>query len=377
MADERKYFVLCADNCKFESMTKEQIIAAIAEATGKTPTDIDSAFISKIKEINKGATVQLWLGTTAEYNAIAEKRSDVIYIKTDDTRIDDIEKNVEANTENIDKIGTDLSALAADTGITKTYNLTVDLETMKLTFTGKQTANELYNDLENKKDISVVATAANGTQLYLIPTYKTGVINGYLFECNDIGSFMSYSWAFTKNGFSDCITVNLYSFFAKGFQRVLTSADDCDNLFDDGVYVYSTASVPANAPFENAAVIEVFGADSTTTQKIQRAYRYGEAGHSAFRPLYNSKWGVWAKPLIMNEQTVTKTTTDNGNCSLDLDLDSYIVISAYCVVGNAAKVCIPYRANTTHNWAVKVIDSATDGVIANTDVTITYFYVRR
>lgn len=78
------------------------------------------------------------------------------------------------------------------------------------------------------------------------------------------------------------------------FRRVLTSADDLDNIFEDGVYVYSTSSLPGNAPFANAAVVEVFGSTSTTSQKIQRAYRYGMNGYSAFRVLYSGEWREWA-----------------------------------------------------------------------------------
>lgn len=94
---ERVYFCFCGDNCKFETMTKEQIIAAIAEATGNTPTGIDDAFISKIKEQNKGETVTIWRGTTAEYNALETKKDNCIYIKTDDTTIEDINKTIEDN----------------------------------------------------------------------------------------------------------------------------------------------------------------------------------------------------------------------------------------------------------------------------------------
>lgn len=112
MSEERKYYVLCADNCKFEAMTKEQIIAAIVEATGNTPTKIDDAFITKIKEQNKGKGIFLWLGTTAEYNAIETKRNDCIYIKTDDTtteeankRISTLEKKVDAAEAQLAKRG--------------------------------------------------------------------------------------------------------------------------------------------------------------------------------------------------------------------------------------------------------------------------------
>lgn len=83
---ERKYFVLCEDNCKFESMTKEQIYAAIMQAaeTGEI-ANVDAGFITKVQEQNGGRNLFFWLGTTAEYNALAEKLENCLYIKTDDT----------------------------------------------------------------------------------------------------------------------------------------------------------------------------------------------------------------------------------------------------------------------------------------------------
>lgn len=105
MANERKYYVLCANNCKFESMTKEQILAAIAEATGATVTDIDGAFITKIKELNKGEALTFWRGTTAEYNALPEKYDDCIYIKTDDTEIKDMTQAFEDMTQAFENMG--------------------------------------------------------------------------------------------------------------------------------------------------------------------------------------------------------------------------------------------------------------------------------
>lgn len=384
MADDRKYYVLCADDCKFEGMTKEQILAAIAEATGATVTDIDNAFISKIKEINKGETVQIWVGTTAEYNAIVangEKRSDVIYIITDDARIAEIEKSFEATTEALqEQIDEGLKAfynLAANKGITKIYNLSVDLDTMALSFTGNQTANELFNDLENKQDVLVIATAANGTRLYIEPIIKTGGINSYSFECNTLSAFEVYYWGFLKTGFTDCIKYNIYNVFQKGFQRVLTADDDLDEIFDDGVYVYSTSSVPANAPFENAAVIEVFGADSTTTQKIQRAYRYGEAGHSAFRPLYSGAWGAWTKNLIIKTATVKKTTNENGNTQLTTDKSKSVVILAYAMSedGKTGYTAHIYASPSYGGWWCHLMDISTSSAAASKTVNVTYYYI--
>lgn len=67
---ERNYYVLCDDNCRFPAMTAEQIVEAIAEATGNVPEHIDDAFITKIKESNKNAALTFWKGTEAEFNAL-------------------------------------------------------------------------------------------------------------------------------------------------------------------------------------------------------------------------------------------------------------------------------------------------------------------
>lgn len=93
---ERRYYVICEYNCKFESMTKEQIIAAIEEATGNVPTHIDDAFITKLKEINKNGAVKFWVGTRAEYNALQTKRTDTLYMITDDDIIASLTARIEA-----------------------------------------------------------------------------------------------------------------------------------------------------------------------------------------------------------------------------------------------------------------------------------------
>lgn len=77
------YFVRCSDDCLAEGMTKEQIFAAIAEATGNTPTGIDEAFITKVKESNANGEISFWIGTEAEYNALGID-ADVMYIRVDE-----------------------------------------------------------------------------------------------------------------------------------------------------------------------------------------------------------------------------------------------------------------------------------------------------
>lgn len=82
----RKYYCFCDSNCKFETMTKEQILAAIAEAAENGLNfDSDAAFISKVKESNAGGMVTFWRGTQAQYNALASIDPECFYIITDKT----------------------------------------------------------------------------------------------------------------------------------------------------------------------------------------------------------------------------------------------------------------------------------------------------
>lgn len=90
---EKKYYCFCGSNCKYETMTKEQIMAAIAQATGVTDIDPDAGFISKVKETN-GRYVTFWVGTQAQYNALQVKEENCLYIITDDTSKADFEKTV-------------------------------------------------------------------------------------------------------------------------------------------------------------------------------------------------------------------------------------------------------------------------------------------
>jgi hypothetical protein len=91
MSDGRKYYCFCDSNCKYETMTKEQILAAIAQAiaTG-TVGECDTGFITKVKETNGGSCITFWVGTQAEYNALATKEKNCVYIISDDTFIKDM-----------------------------------------------------------------------------------------------------------------------------------------------------------------------------------------------------------------------------------------------------------------------------------------------
>lgn len=83
---ERNYYVICDDNCRFPSMTKEQILAAITQAVeGHEIADVDTGFVTTLKEQNANTGLRFWVGTTAQYNALASKERNVLYILTDET----------------------------------------------------------------------------------------------------------------------------------------------------------------------------------------------------------------------------------------------------------------------------------------------------
>ena len=90
MSEEKKYYCFCGSNCKYETMTKEQILAAIAQATGFDNVDPDAGFITRVKEKNGGNYVTFWVGTQAQYNAIESKETNCMYIITDDTTSADL-----------------------------------------------------------------------------------------------------------------------------------------------------------------------------------------------------------------------------------------------------------------------------------------------
>ena len=101
---ERKYYCFCADNCKFETMTKEQILAAIAQAAADGLVfDADAAFITKVKEGNAGDYVTFWAGTQAQYNALGNIDPYCLYIITDSTEGADLAKAAEAAQAAIDE----------------------------------------------------------------------------------------------------------------------------------------------------------------------------------------------------------------------------------------------------------------------------------
>lgn len=190
---DRNYYVICDDNCKFEGMTKEQILAAIAEATGATVTDVDAAFITKIKEQNKGGALKFWRGTTAEYNALTEFDPDCYYIKTDDTAFDDvnakfktIDEQIKGTSEAINAANKSIAEInAAAEIVTATSDSFISNmpETLYAqddggfaSFTRTNNVNQLQVYLPLIKHDSVAADSVPNINLYAFPTELDGFI---------------------------------------------------------------------------------------------------------------------------------------------------------------------------------------------------------
>ena len=94
-------YVICDNNCKYEGMTKEQILAAIAQAieTG-TVGDCDTGFITTIKTIN-GQPLRFFVGEQSEYEALTDKEN-LFAIITNDTTKESIIAAVETLQEIMD-----------------------------------------------------------------------------------------------------------------------------------------------------------------------------------------------------------------------------------------------------------------------------------
>lgn len=255
MADERKYFVLCANNCKFESMTKEQIFAAIEQAisTGEIQ-NVDTGFVTKIKEQNSGAALSFWVGTQAQYNAISEKANNCFYIITDDTTAEDINaavvelrKTVEQNSENINSLrstvvekGKNLLTVPNPylSGVPSLQDMTIEgiskYSVLRMSFE--------ITDLFNEQNAYGISSDIR----YEITLYKQGILlnNGSL-QYKFIGDVLVYA-DFEENG--DWVS---------GIAAVkITLTLDGDNITSAHSYV---ANNPFTKSFKVSNIYQIYG----------------------------------------------------------------------------------------------------------------------
>lgn len=77
------------------------------------------------------------------------------------------------------------------------------------------------------------------------------------------------------------------------YRRTLTASDDLDNITDPGLYRVETGNIPANSPYQNAYILEVYNTPASYTAIKQVVTRYGVNGKSAFRGRNSNTWTNW------------------------------------------------------------------------------------
>ena len=108
MAD-KKVYCYCENGCKYETMTKEEILAAITQAVENgTVGNCDTGFIQTIKTIN-GLPLRFFVGAQYEFEALsAEDKKDLFAIITNDTTFDGITESIEQLREEIKDLAEEL-----------------------------------------------------------------------------------------------------------------------------------------------------------------------------------------------------------------------------------------------------------------------------
>ena len=248
------YYVICDDDCKYEGMTKEQILSAIEQGLAQGyVSDPDSAVFSKIKEIRANAATQIWVGTETQFNAISPAPAigksvvrvgsdGVLYLCSDDSTLDDLSKHLSnkdnphgvtfnqvigGNTVPVSKGGTGASDAATArnnlgavsksgdtmTGALSAPQFTVDKAAGSYTLMMFNSNGELAGYLmqnPNDNTLSFKALTTDGSN-----------IENYIFPTPDGESGEQYYWILTTK---KAVTV------AQGGTGAITAADACTNL---------------------------------------------------------------------------------------------------------------------------------------------------
>lgn len=244
---ERKYYVLCESNCKFESMTKEQILTAIQQAvtTGEIK-DVDTGFITTIKDQNRGNALTFWVGTTAEYNAIEEKAEDCFYILTDDTKDADTAAAIE-------ELRTEIENIIPLIGKQAPYYVT---------FSGRvvpsgadKTFDEIYQAIINGENVIGRHKLSTGYEYYQLTRYTENILS---FEHTK-----EYNYDTTNNKMSGQLETRLIRFMNDGTIRH-NEIQLPQSVSHYGEYISNIVSI-------NELYSDLYSID----ESISKAYIYG------------------------------------------------------------------------------------------------------
>lgn len=174
-------FVFDNDKNLFEAWDKEEVIAAIVNylethAVG----DVDTGFVTTIKEQNADKGLKFWIGTTAQYNAIETKDADTLYILTDDTELADIEAVANQAYASVMEIAGKKGVVLLDQTVEYNTSLSValsganpleDFSVVKVAFASSGANEILCNVRVNPSTVQITGcgnfsmTSSNGTQI--------------------------------------------------------------------------------------------------------------------------------------------------------------------------------------------------------------------
>lgn len=205
MEDVRVY---CLDEGKnsYETMTKEQILAAIEQAisTG-TFGDFDSGFVTKIVDQNSGVAVSVWIGTEAAFNALETKEDNTLYIYAT-TFEDDVSKilsdvqtalaNITNGTTAVAKATNAEHAKRADTA-TNADNASTARASVYLN--GKLITVTLGGELSSSSDEAQIELFATGTAAEQLSVGSALNYNGEIAEITEFDGD-TYTLACKKDG---------------------------------------------------------------------------------------------------------------------------------------------------------------------------------
>ena len=109
-------YVICDNNCKFESMTKEQILAAIMQAVNEgTIGNVDGGFITTVKTVN-GLPLRFFVGEQAAYDALSEEeKKNLFALITNDTTKDGITEAIKTLQDDVGGLEKAIKTLQKDT----------------------------------------------------------------------------------------------------------------------------------------------------------------------------------------------------------------------------------------------------------------------
>lgn len=133
-------------------LTEEQIINLVTNIVDSGSVgDIDTGFVTRLKEQNRGKELKFWVGTQAEYDAIEIAQANTFYIITDDNFKEVTNQAIQALNDRLDAIkrtnyDEEISDLQTRVGL-----LTTDVGTLENT---AATHTEQIADVTNKVDDS-------------------------------------------------------------------------------------------------------------------------------------------------------------------------------------------------------------------------------